>query len=81
MDKDKLQEILELHQKWFDGEEGGERANLWDADLRGANLHAVYSKPRTSWDTKGIAGFAVAHPEILAFQKIGNPSVRIQAVR
>ena len=30
--------ILEKHAKWARGEDGGERANLRDADLRGANL-------------------------------------------
>ncbi len=38
-----LQEVLELHKKWLDNEEGGERANLSGEDLsyvnlRGANL-------------------------------------------
>ena len=40
---DNLQEVLEKHQKWLNVEEGGERAdlsdaNLSDADLRCANL-------------------------------------------
>ena len=30
--------ILEKHQKWLNGEAGGERANLSEADLSGANL-------------------------------------------
>ena len=30
--------ILEKHAKWIRGEDGGERANLYDADLRGADL-------------------------------------------
>ena len=38
-------------------------------------LMAVYNKGRVSWDGKGLAGFAVAHPEIEAFKKIGKPSV------
>ena len=31
-------EVLQRHAKWLKNEEGGEKANLWDADLRGANL-------------------------------------------
>ena len=31
--------ILEKHAKWIRGEDGGERADLRDANLRGANLH------------------------------------------
>ena len=38
MDKDKLNEIIESHGKWLRTEEGGVRADLCEADLRGANL-------------------------------------------
>ena len=38
MTKDELIPILEKHEKWLINEDGGERANLSDADLRGANL-------------------------------------------
>lgn len=33
-----IKEILEKHNKWLSGEDGGERANLSGADLCGANL-------------------------------------------
>ena len=36
-----LNKILELHQKWWNSEEGGERANLSFTDLRGFNLRCV----------------------------------------
>lgn len=35
---DKIKEILELHKKWLNNNQDGERANLCDADLRNANL-------------------------------------------
>ena len=38
MEQKQLKNILELHQKWLNEEPGGERADLWGADLRGANL-------------------------------------------
>ena len=38
MEKEELKEILEKHKKWFNKEEGGERANLLGANLTGANL-------------------------------------------
>ncbi len=38
MDKLELKEILEKHALWFDDEDGGERANLSDANLSYANL-------------------------------------------
>ena len=41
MKKEKLNKILELHQKWLNGEDGVERADLSDANLRGANLRGA----------------------------------------
>ena len=38
MEASKLKEILEKHKMWLNDEEGGERANLSRADLRGADL-------------------------------------------
>ena len=38
MTQEELAKILELHKKWLNDEEGGERANLSGADLRWANL-------------------------------------------
>ena len=36
-----LQIILEKHKRWLNGEYGGERADLRDADLNGANLRGA----------------------------------------
>ena len=36
-----LKEILKKHRAWLCGENGGEHANLCDADLRGANLRGA----------------------------------------
>lgn len=38
MKQEKLNSVLELHRKWLNGEEDGERANLSGADLRRADL-------------------------------------------
>ena len=38
MERDQLQRILELHQKWLDNNPDGVRADLSEADLRGADL-------------------------------------------
>ena len=40
---------------------------------------AVYTKPRVSWDNRSLAGYSIDHPEIMAFQKVGEPSVSIRA--
>ncbi len=38
MKKDELQEVLRLHKMWLNDEDGGKRADLQWADLRGADL-------------------------------------------
>ena len=38
---ERLSEILESHNKWLRGEDGGKRANLSGADLSGADLRGV----------------------------------------
>ena len=38
MDEKELDDILAAHRKWLDGEDGGERADLRNADLRNADL-------------------------------------------
>lgn len=48
------------------------------ASVKGAHLQAVYAKGRTSWDSRGLDGYAVAHPEINAFRSVGQPSVSIR---
>ena len=47
--------------------------------VKATHLQAVWSKPRVSWDTKSLDGYAVAHPELFAFRKEGIPSVSIRA--
>lgn len=49
--------------------------------VKGDTLHAVYSPPRVTWDSKGLTGYAVAHPEIEAFKKVGKPSVSIRTIK
>ena len=41
MDNEKLKEILERHRKWLNDEDGGERADLYGANLREANLYGA----------------------------------------
>jgi len=48
--------------------------------IKGERLHAVWSKGRVSWNTKGLDGFAKAHPEIESFRTQGEPSVSIRKV-
>lgn len=46
--------------------------------IKGSNLMAVWNKGRVSWDTKGLDGYAVAHPEMSAFRSVGSPTVTIR---
>jgi len=41
MNSDELKEILDLHKKWLNIEEGGKRADLRRADLQGADLQGA----------------------------------------
>lgn len=45
MDKTELNKILEKHKRWLGCKENGERANLYGADLRGANLYGAKNIP------------------------------------
>lgn len=38
MEEIQLKNVLELHRKWINKEPGGERADLWRANLLGADL-------------------------------------------
>ncbi|MFN8596292.1 MAG: hypothetical protein U0559_08935 [Anaerolineae bacterium] len=51
------------------------------ASVKGAHLHAVYSKGRVTWDTKGLDKFAVSHPEVTQYRKQGEPTVSLRNVK
>ena len=55
-----------------------EQVKVFGQSVKGELIQAVWSKPRITWDTKGLEGFLVAHPEIKAFRKEGEPSVSIR---
>lgn len=46
--------------------------------VKGNGIMAVWNKGRESWDGKALSGYSAAHPEILSFRKIGEPSVTIR---
>lgn len=49
--------------------------------VKGVALQAVYARGRETWDSKALGGYAAAHPEIMRFQKVGEPSVSIRTVK
>lgn len=46
--------------------------------VKGTYHAFVWSKPRVSWDTKALDGYAAAHPEIAQFRTEGSPSVSVR---
>ena len=44
----------------------------------GGRLQCVWGKPSVKWNDDKLSGYAVAHPEILAFRTVGKPSVSIR---
>ncbi len=43
-----------------------------------ARIHAVYTRGRVTWDSKGLARFAKSYPEICEFRRVGQPSVSLR---
>ena len=46
--------------------------------IKGTFHSFVWSKPRVSWDTKALDGYALAHPAIAQFRTEGSPSVSVR---
>jgi hypothetical protein len=73
-------------------EAASERAEALEAEIKqdvlaygrsvkGAQFHAVYTRGRVSWDTKGLDNYADEHPEVLDFRKEGAPSIALRGVK
>lgn len=43
-----------------------------------AGINAAYHPGRVTWDAAGMEQFAAAHPEVLAFRKVGKPWVALR---
>ena len=51
------------------------------ATVHGNKYMAVYVSGKKSWDGKKLEGFAMAYPEILQAQKVGEPTVTFRKVK
>ena len=40
-----------------------------------SGLKVIWSKGKTTWDTKALNGYVKTHPELETFRKVGNPVV------
>ena len=49
------------------------------ASAVGTHLQANIMGPRITWDNKGMAAYSALHPDVLAYRKVGEPSVQIRA--
>lgn len=45
------------------------------------SISAVWNKGKTTWDGKLLEGYALAHPDILAAKKVGEPTVSFRLAR
>lgn len=52
----------------------------YEQTIRGTQLQAVWSTGRTSWNSKALDGYSVAHPEMLQFKSVGTPTVSFRKV-
>ena len=50
------------------------------ASVKGAHLHAVWSKPRVNWDSRGLDRYAAQHPDVLVFRSEGEASVALRKI-
>lgn len=51
------------------------------SSIKGTFLVAVWTKGRVTWDAKLLDGFALAHPEIAAARREGDPFVIMRGVK
>lgn len=47
-------------------------------NVRHRGVLAVYARGRTTWDTKGLDGYAQRHPEVEQFRRVGEPTVSLR---
>ena len=48
--------------------------------VKGTFIRSVFVPGRTTWETYALNEYALDHPEVERFRKIGKPSVRIENI-
>lgn len=48
------------------------------ATVKHAGLQAVWSRPRVTWDSRGLNEYVQTHPELLPFRRVGKPTVSLR---
>lgn len=49
--------------------------------VQGSTLQVVFVSGRVTWESKGLEGYAVDHPAVLRFRKVGKPTARLQEMK
>ncbi|NOK58515.1 MAG: hypothetical protein GFH27_549279n321 [Chloroflexi bacterium AL-W] len=80
--KDEYQPLLDAADERISDLEATIKASVTahGVSVRHRDFHAIYSRPRVSWDTKALDGYAASHPEIRDFRKEGKPSVSLRRI-
>lgn len=45
-----------------------------------ARIRAVYARARITWDSKGLQQYAVSHPDVERYRKVGKPTVSLRFI-
>lgn len=45
------------------------------------HISAIWNKGKTTWDGRLLEGYAIAHPDILAARKVGEPTVSFRLTK
>lgn len=53
-------------------------AVAYGESFRHSGVHAVYCRGRISWDAKGLDVYAVAHPAVREYRRVGEPTVSLR---
>ncbi len=51
---------------------------VYGGSFRHAGIHAVYTKCRVTWDSKGLARYLESHPGVGEFRRVSAPSVSLR---
>lgn len=49
--------------------------------VAGTEIRASFVKGRITWNTKGLEGFVLAHPELKELRREGKPTVRFTPIK
>lgn len=57
-----------------------EQVSTLGKTVQGKYHYFRWTRPRVTWDTRALDGYAAAHPEILRFRKEGKPVISVRKI-